>query len=277
MANPPPPSLTERFVKLAQSLQFVWFVGHVSMLIFSFRYALYYISMKTGSSWAGLSYRVAFISAIITYGIVVYKGFRARLRQGRPTTAIALISDENVQYLLMALVWLWARQVPLALFPFAVYSIFHVATYVRGNILPTVYPPTTTSPEARPRPTGAVADAIGNFIRDYYDASMTVVALLEIALWFRLLFSAVIFTRGSWIQLGLYTLFLRSRYSQSKFVSNSLANLGARADAHLAKQGTDPRVRQAWEGVKGGLKHFVDLTDAQRYIGPQTQGPRKAQ
>src|ERR1700760_4530478 len=102
----------------------------------------------------------------------------------------------------MALVWLISRQVPLALFPFTVYSVFHVATYVRGNVLPTIYPPTATASDARPRPTGALADAIGNFIRDYYDASMTLVALLEIALWFRLLFSAVIFTRGSWIMLG---------------------------------------------------------------------------
>jgi transmembrane protein 33 len=99
MANPPPAPLQERLLKLAQSLQFLWFTGHVSMLIFSLRYALYYISLKTGTKFAGFSYRVAFLSAIVTYGIVVYKGFRARVRQGKPTNALSLISDENVQYL----------------------------------------------------------------------------------------------------------------------------------------------------------------------------------
>jgi transmembrane protein 33 len=69
------------------------------MLFFSLRYSLYYITMKSGSSWAAFSYRTAFVSALVTYGIVVYKGFRARIRQGRPTTAIALLGDENVQYL----------------------------------------------------------------------------------------------------------------------------------------------------------------------------------
>jgi transmembrane protein 33 len=198
------------------------------------------------------------------------------------SVSLTLILDgDKLTATVMALVWLWARQVPLALFPFAVYSVFHVATYVRGNILPTIYTtaPAATSPDARARPTGALADGIGNFIRNYYDDSMTVVAWLEIALWFRLLFSAVIFTRGSWIMLAVYTVFLRTRFTQSKFVSTNLANLGARADAQLAKQGMDPRVRQGWESAKGGMKQFVELTDPQRYLGGKKQpaGPRKAQ
>jgi transmembrane protein 33 len=292
-------SLTDRLLRQAQSLQSVWFLGHVSMLWFSFRYALFYISMKSYTSWAAFSYRVAFFSAAVTYGIVVYKGFRARVRQGRSTGALALAGDENVQYLgksfasryeiandesAMALVWLVSRQLPLALIPFAVYSIFHVATYIRGNILPTIYPPTSTpapsssSDAARPRPTGAVADAIGNFIRDYYDASMTIVALLEIILWFRLLFPAIIFTKGSWILIAVYTVFLRARFAQSKFVRDALANLGARADALVAQQGMDPRLRQGWEGAKGGLGKFVELTDVNKYLNRgQPQPVRKAQ
>jgi hypothetical protein len=93
------PSMQERLLKLAQSLQFVWFCGHVTMLFAAFRYSLYFLSMKTGSRWGQLYYRLAFISALLTYGIVVYKGFRARIRQGRPTGGLALAGDENVQYL----------------------------------------------------------------------------------------------------------------------------------------------------------------------------------
>jgi transmembrane protein 33 len=99
MANPPPPSLQERVLNLVQTLQFGWFIGHVSMLFFTFRYGLYYLTLKSGTKWAGFSYRVAFWSAVMTYGIVVYKGYRARVRQGKPTHPMALIADENVQYL----------------------------------------------------------------------------------------------------------------------------------------------------------------------------------
>jgi hypothetical protein len=178
----------------------------------------------------------------------------------------------------MALVWLLTRQISLALLPFAVYSIFHVATYVRGNVLPALYPAAPGASDARPKSTGAVADMIGNFIRDYYDASMTLVAFLEVLLWGRMLFSAILFVKGSWIMLIVYTAFLRARFSQSKFVSNTLANLGARGDAMVAQQGMDPRVRQGWAAAKGGLKSFVDVTNVGKYFGSGApQGVKKAQ
>lgn|ERR1700761_6954380 len=99
MANPAPPPLQERVLRLVQTLQFGWFVGHVSMLFFTFRYGLYYITLKSNLTWAKFSYRIAFWSAVVTYGIVVYKGYRARVRQGKPTHPMALIADENIQYL----------------------------------------------------------------------------------------------------------------------------------------------------------------------------------
>ena len=38
----------------------------------------------------------------------------------------------------MALVWLFSPQYPLAMLPFGVYSVFHVATYSRTNLIPTI-------------------------------------------------------------------------------------------------------------------------------------------
>lgn len=50
---------------------------------------------------AQFSYRTAFIAAAATYGIVVYKTFRARLRSGAKNlnSPVAILGDENVQYL----------------------------------------------------------------------------------------------------------------------------------------------------------------------------------
>jgi hypothetical protein len=187
----------------------------------------------------------------------------------------------------MALTWFLSRLTPLALLPFVVYSVFHVATYVRGSIIPIVSPPaapasSATSPPSSsrptqpPRPTGPVADAIGKFIKEYYDSSMTLVAFLEIALWLRVAFSAVLFARGSWILLVAYSVFLRARYAQSSFVQSAFANLAARADAVLANQSTDPRVRAAWEQVKGLLKSVVDSTDVQRMAAARAQAQAEA-
>jgi hypothetical protein len=182
----------------------------------------------------------------------------------------------------MALVWLFSRQVPLALLPFMVYSIFHVATYTRTNLIPTIQPPSSTpSPSSPGKPiksSSPLADTIGKFVKEYYDASMTLVASLELFLWFRVLFSAIIFTKGSWILLAIYTVFVRARYSQSSFVQGTIAQAVARVDAMMAGQGTPPVVRQGWDTVKGLMRQATEATDMRRFVGGQ-QGavPKKAQ
>ena len=183
----------------------------------------------------------------------------------------------------MALVWLFSRQVPLALLPFEVYSIFHVATYTRANLIPTLQPPQASasqgaSPGGRP-PTKSspMGDRIGKFVKEYYDASMTLVAGLEILLWFRVLFSAIIFTKGSWILLIIYTIFFRARYSQSSFVQGAISQATARGDALVANQSTPPVARQIWQTLKNLTKQAADATDINRYIGGQQPGMKKAQ
>lgn len=60
-----------------------------------------YITFNYYSTWAQFSYRTAFVSAAATYGIVVYKAFRARNRAGSKAQGglLSFAADENVQYL----------------------------------------------------------------------------------------------------------------------------------------------------------------------------------
>jgi hypothetical protein len=189
----------------------------------------------------------------------------------------------------MATIWLFARQVPLALLPFVVYSVFHVATYTRTNLIPTLYPqtPAAAGPQSptsasgtpsRAKPSGPVADAIGKFIKEYYDSSMSLVALLEIFLFLRLILSAVMLARGSWILLVAYTVFFRARYAQSPFVQGALAKIGARGDAALANQAANPAIRNAWEQFKAIMHRIVEATDISKYAkGGAPVGAKKAQ
>lgn len=170
----------------------------------------------------------------------------------------------------MALVWLFSKQTPLAILPFAVYSIFHVATYTRGILLPTIQPPPPVPAGQKPQ-ASALSDSIGRFVKDYYDASMSVVAGLEIALWFRLLVSAILFQKGSWIVLVLYTVFLRARISQSEFVKGMIRQLTARGDALANRQDVPPAARGVWEQVKGGAAKVHDMTDVNRMAQGQPQ------
>jgi transmembrane protein 33 len=182
---------------------------------------------------------------------------------------------------------LYSRQIPLALLPFTVYSVFHVATYTRTNIIPTLHPPKAAPPAASansptsPRPAASsspLANSIGRFVKEYYDASMTLVAGLEILLWFRLLLSAFTFSKGSWVLLGIYTVFLRARYAQSQFVQNAFSHGAATVDAQVQNQSVPPAVKQGWESVKAVSRKAIEATDMRRYIaGPQAQGMKKPQ
>ena len=75
---------------------------HLTLLLCVFRYFISYLTFRYYSRWAMLSYRLAFVSAAVTYGIVVYKQYIARGRlQGNsvPALVMKLAGDENVQYL----------------------------------------------------------------------------------------------------------------------------------------------------------------------------------
>lgn len=269
----PPPSnmpLVERLKALAQTLQFAWFIGHVTLLGSVFRYLLSYVTFNYYSGAAQVSYRLAFVSAAVTYGIVVYKGHiaRGRLQGSLPNVVLKLAGDENVQYLGMALVWLYSRQIPLALLPFSVYSVFHVATYTRAHLIPTLQPPSAAagSPGGRSAvKQSPLAETIGRFVKQYYDASMDLVAGLEIALLFRLAVAILTFSKGSILLFIIYLTFFRARYSQSSFVQQAVRHFTARVDASVSHQSTPPAVRQGWEGFKDVVRQAYQATDVSRF------------
>lgn len=269
MAPPPSPNLPlqERILALAKTLQFGWFTGHLVLLVSILRYSLSWMRFNYYSKTAQTCYRLSFIAAAVTYGIVIYKTFRARQKVGAkyPTGAIGLLADENVQYFAMALVWLFTPQYPLALLPYGIYSVFHVATYTRANVIPTVAPTQSSGATPGAKTTSPIADAIGNFVKTYYDMSMSVVSALEVLLWIRLFVAAILFQRRSWILLVLYTAFVRARFAQSSHVQSTVGQLNARIDAAVGQQGTPPALRQAWEGVKSGGRQFHDVTDISKY------------
>src|SRR3569833_2973703 len=125
----------------------------------------------------------------------------------------------------MALVWLFSPQYPLAMLPYGIYSVFHVATYTRANLIPTIIPPKPIAPAAGASPsakpqytTHPVADAIGNFVKEYYVLSMSVVSSLEILLWVRLLLAAIFFQRRLWFLLGFFLAFVCACFVLCVFV-----------------------------------------------------------
>jgi hypothetical protein len=98
----------------------------------------------------------------------------------------------------MAFTWLYSKPVYPALLPFAVYSTFHFLTYLRTNLIPTIMP----SAPGAPQP--AIAETIARFVKKNYDASMHLVANLELFLWARVFLWCLVL-RNSWVLLVVYS------------------------------------------------------------------------
>jgi len=258
--------LKVRLTNLAQTLQFAWFVGHLTMLLTTLRYSFAIVKFSASSTSSIVAYRIAFLSAAATYGIVVYKAYRARFRSGTMPTgqqgALKILGDENVQYLLMAFCWLYSKPVFFALLPFAVYSTFHFLSYLRTNIIPTV------TPHAQP----AFADGINRFVKKNYDTSMHLVANLELLLWARIFLGALIL-QNSWILLALYTVFLRARCAQSVFVRDALSGMERRGDALALDARLPEGLKNAWGIAKTVVRQFGGLSDVAKVLGT---GPKPA-
>lgn len=287
MAPPPPATLAlpDRLLALVKTLQFGWFMGHLTLLLCTIRYTIAVVRFNAGSSFAQFVYRVAFLSAAVTYGIVVFKAYRAKIQKGQggnpQQQAMSLLSDENVQYLIMALVWLYSKSIWFALLPFAVYSTFHFLSYLRTNVIPTLVPPTTAPGPTPPGTSNSrtvqqhpISEGIARFVKQNYDTSMHLVSNLEIFLWVRVFLGALVF-KNSWVLLLCYTAFLRVRYGKSEFVKHAFQGLERKGDALVNDARIPPAVRDGWKVGKDLVKRVGEAT---QFMGGDSNGAaRKAQ
>ena len=77
--------------------------SHLTLLATTLLYTISIAKFSGNTTGASVCYRLAFLSAAATYGIVVYKAYRARFRSGNMPTGqqgvVKILGDENVQYL----------------------------------------------------------------------------------------------------------------------------------------------------------------------------------
>ncbi|KAK9324410.1 hypothetical protein V1517DRAFT_287285 [Lipomyces orientalis] len=238
---PPTPGApkSQRILQLVKTLQFAWFTGHVFVLLGVFFYALSTVKFSPGTKWARFWYRETFVSVIITYGIVLYRTYKSSF----PTTT-ALLRDDNVQYMIIALLWLISKPLLVTLPAFAIYSFFHVLTYTRTNIFPAIgYP--SNSP---------LATKIQNFVDNYNDKFTKAVANLELVLLVRIFLDALLWRKGSWISLAVYGSFMRLRFEQSAFTKLAVRNWEVRIDSLIAHPAVPAFAKNGWTQVKAFLK-----------------------
>ncbi|KAI9500355.1 Transmembrane nucleoporin [Coemansia spiralis] len=283
-ANPraaPSGPIVERLTALTKTAQFYWWLGHVTVLVCG---TLYYAKRPFGWQNANWYYPKALLGALVSYAIVVYKTY------GPPQANLAfaqrLIVDENVEYLLLAFYWYVNRPIWVTLIPFVVFSLFHVLTYVRSTLIPTIFPLVPAEIQ-RARQTeqpamsmaARVSKAMGEWSSKYYTPALREVGVWEaagICVW---LCVGALTLQSPLTAPVVYFQFLRMRYALSaptraafRRVRTFLDGVLTPPTAHTAVPGvvTDTYIRMRDILVKMG-DGIMDPSARQPQPQPQQQ------
>ncbi|KAJ2324861.1 Transmembrane nucleoporin [Coemansia sp. RSA 2702] len=268
----------ERLTALTKATQFYWWIGHVAVLFFG---TLYYVKRPFGWREANWYYTKAYMGALMSYTIVIYKTY------GPPQLNLAfvhrLIVDENVEYLLLAFFWLVMRPMVVTLLPFVVFSLFHVITYARSTLIPTLVPGVTAEIQrARQaeRSGGAagrlsLAARVSKLMGDW-SSTYNAPALREVGVW-------EVAVVGTWVVLGAVTFqtpllappfyfqFLRMRYALSASTRAAFLRVRGFLDATL----TPPSASANVPGVVTDT--YIRVRDFLVNIGDAITGPEQQQ
>ncbi|KAF9947207.1 hypothetical protein BGZ65_009015 [Modicella reniformis] len=239
MPPAPPATLSDRLWVLVKGPQFVWWLGHVTMLVCAALYFLYWITFNygAGAHW----FSRAFLGAIVSYGVVIYKSFPNI--QFTPEFFRKILADENVQYFLMAIFW-WRSTAMLApLLPFTVFAFFNSLNYTRTNILPTFFPPPPAgTTDETYNDVSLISRKLHVWTESNHAAAMTFVAYVEvIGVMGSLIIGAITF-QSSILSPIVYGNFLRYRYFFSAETRTAFALIRSSLDNFFLPPSGNPSI-----------------------------------
>jgi len=106
-----------------------------------------------------------------------------------------------------------------------------------------------------------------------YDSAMRVVAYAEIVIFIRVFLGAITF-QNSLVAPIIYLHFLRTRYFQSAFTREAIANWGGKADAYVRRPGNPPALVNAWDQGQGLMKRWAGVVLTPNDPGAAPAGTR---
>ncbi|KAI8799711.1 hypothetical protein BJ742DRAFT_781099 [Cladochytrium replicatum] len=266
---PPQPtaatSLTQRLSKIVVSLQFVWFLGHVTTVFQTFMYLFYSRFAKSGAS----SYSKAYYGTMLSFCIILYKA------HGVPQFSRAylqrILMDENTQYLLLSLIWLTSGPIWVTLIPFCTFSFFHALTYTREQILPNLFPAPGAATPGTFSFARAVSNRIGQFMTTYQTPALYFVAYTEVYIIFPYVVLSILFGRASILTPLLYGHFLRFRHFFSPMTKEAFRDARTRFDGWILGNASVPAF------VKSGYTRVRDLIEKYGNVEGEMMRPQQQQ
>lgn len=217
-----PKSFVQTVIPLAKTLQFYWFIGHVSSLVFfTFDFLFSFINKSKALKF----YQLTLVSVIITYSIVIKQVHLKNSWNVAKLLQLQSFKDENIQYLSLSLVFLLAsfKIGPVnGYYSLIVFSIFHVLHYFQKNLLPSL--PISIAGQQ------SINSKINHFTSNYSQQALLVAANMEVFLPLALLMKSfllvfMIFKDPSYVLVYLFTLasivvFIKLRYNDNKYTQD---------------------------------------------------------
>ncbi|KAH8120541.1 hypothetical protein DFH11DRAFT_1560633 [Phellopilus nigrolimitatus] len=225
---------------------YVWAGGHFLLLVCATKYLLAWLTLRsTGQSKL---YSLSYFGALVSYAVVCFKSFG----QGTQPTGSYLrraMTDENIQYFVLAFFWWMSKPVPVSLIPFATFSLFHVLTFLRANVLLQFFPPQPAVTPGQPATPHPVIKKLSVWTKANYDPAMNIVAYAELLIFVRVALGALTF-QNSLLAPIVYAHFLRLRYYQSAFTQLAVARVTGLVDGYVRKPGSPPMLLSIWEKLQ---------------------------
>ncbi|KAJ3262212.1 hypothetical protein HK103_002625 [Boothiomyces macroporosus] len=234
--------LFDRVKKVALKLQFVWFLGHLITVIQTF------FAFLSFSNW---TYYKAFYGTLVSYGIFLY-GTYGKPQFNKEFLA-RVLQDENCQYFILAVIWVTAAPIRVALIPYATFSLIHVLGYIRSDFLPQVFPGNTLPV------TKNIAAAINTVLVTYQAQAIWLVARAEVLV----IFPATIIT--IFWGTSIFTPFLYGQFLQFRFLSSPITrqvfgDLEVVLDKHVANNPQVPEWgKVGYAKTKDMIKQYCNL------------------
>lgn len=254
-------NLEERVKLLLKKNQFWWFVGHVITLTYGVKCI---VSTILRRNFVPSSYYAAYFGTLLSYGIVVY------LVHAPPKFSVEWIKqlslDDNVQYFILALTWINSSPITFSLFPYVIFSAFHVMAFARSSIFPTLVP------NPKPDSTLQKASAIfGKLTTTYQHKALSVAAQYEVLVLFPMIIFSALFGLTGLLQVLVFVHFLRYKYMISERTGMAFSSLNAFLDKWLvANQSCPIIVRQMYVAVRDAVYHYLSLAPTAASIAEQS-------
>jgi hypothetical protein len=221
--------------KPIDTLQYVWFAGHIFTSIASILLIVAYALLQGHELWAVVLYRITFATIVMTYGISLRKKLL-----GQIPSFYALLPIETFQYWLLAIAWLVTSDYLLKLISYSVYSILQSANFVSTKLIP-------GTPNA---------EKIDRFISQHSHRMELAVSRVSLLLLLRLILDVLMVRMGSGLSLVAYGVFYRIRFEYAPLTRETLKEAEAILDRVFSYEKMPPKVTTIWKRVKYTVDNY---------------------